>query len=407
MLNWFTFITSKMEEFDEFALALLDQLSVEINEEKDITKSLSKAIQALPTTIKFEDIDVLSRNIFPKLAEKVSQFTGISVPSETKLEFLDLIELKQLKGKKVFPTKDSVEFVNELFTAIAHENSDKMAQLMKKDPIKFLVYSTYAKSYISKISTTYGDYLDSTIFLNKFVLSSYPQIILQKQGEPYEVKFAYVNSGYVGALKMTILEEQIHAIQGNLHDINKKAVMEVNAINEELAKIILSLDDSTVNKLSEYLQLPPVPEEFPIARRANLFFMLNPDTFIVGVLGPDVMTFTKVTIDPKISEMLPQLLDIYQRWLKPIQIHHAAFSTMEGMAEFAVQNILKNDKEFQDYLVTFANTDISSYQVRKSMGMDFTSTVFSKIGKDTYRTLIDNPPTTRELKNPETYLKRL
>jgi hypothetical protein len=396
-----------MEEFDEFALALLDQLSVEINEEKDITKSLSKATHALPTTIKFEDMDVLSKNIFPKLADKVSQFTGISVPSETKLEFLDLIELKQLKGKKVFPTKDSVEFVNELFTTIAHENSDKMAQLMKKDPIKFLVYSTYAKSYISKISTTYGDYLDSTIFLNKFVLSSYPQIILQKQGEPYETKFAYVNSGYVGALKMTILEEQIHAIQGNLHNINKKAVMEVNAINEELATIILSLDDNTVNSLSEYLQLPPVPEEFPIARRANLFFMLNPDTFIVGVLGPDVMTYTKVTIDPKISEMLPQLLDIYQRWLKPIQIHHAAFSTMEGMAEFAVQNILKDDKEFQDYLVTFANTDISSYQVRKSMGMDFTSTVFSKIGKDTYITLIDNPPTTRELKNPETYLKRL
>jgi len=41
------------------------------------------------------------------------------------------------------------------------------------------------------------------------------------------------------------------------------------------------------------------------------------------------------------------------------------------------------------------------------MGMDFTSTVFSKVGKDTYRTLIDNPPTTRELKNPEVYLKRL
>jgi hypothetical protein len=406
MLNWFTFITSKMEEFDEFALALLDQLSVEINEEKDITKSLSKSIQTLPTTIKFKDIEVLSSSIFPKLADKVTQFTGISVPPQTKLEFLDLIELKQLKGKKVFATKDSVEFVNELFTAIAHENSDKIAQLMKKDPVKFLVYSTYAKSYISKISTTYGDYLDSTIFLNKFVLSSYPQIILQKQGEPYETKFSYVNSGYVGALKMTILEEQIHAIQGNLHDINKKAVMEVNAINEELAKIILALDDVTVNKLSEYLQLPPVPEEFPIARRANLFFMLNPDTFIVGVLGPDVMTFTKVTIDPKISEMLPQLLDIYQLWLKPIQIHHAAFSTMEGMAEFAVQKILKDDKEFQDYLVTFANTDISSYQVRKSMGMDFTSTVFTKLGKNTYQTLIDNPPTTRELKNPETYLKK-
>jgi len=396
-----------MEEFEEFALALLDQLSVEINEEKEITKSLSKAVQTLPTTVKFEDIEMLSKAIFPKMAEKIAQFTGISVPPETKLEFLDLIELKKLKGKKVFATKDSIEFVNELFTSIALEKSDRIAQLMKKDPVKFLVYSTYAKSYISKISTTYGDYLDSTIFLNKFVLSSYPQIILQKQGEPYEPKFEYVNSGYIGALKMTILEEQIHAIQSNLHEINKKAVNEVNSINEELAKIILTLDDTTVNKLSDYLQLPHVPEEFPIARRANLFFMLNPDTFIVGVLGPDVMTFTKVTIDPKISDMLPQLLDIYQRWLKPIQIHHAVFSTMEGMAEFAVQNILKDDKEFQDYLVTFANTDISSYKVRKSIGMDFTSTVFAKLGKNTYQTLIENPPTTRELKNPESYLKRI
>jgi hypothetical protein len=396
-----------MEEFEEFSLALLDQISIEINEEKEITKSLSKAVQALPTTVKFEDIELLSKIIFPKMAEKVAQFTGISVPPETKLEFLDLIDLKKLKGKKVFATKDSVEFVNELFSAIALEKSDAIAHLMKSEPVKFLVYSTYAKSYISKISTTYGDYLDSTIFLNKFVLSSYPQIILQKQGEPYESKFEYVNSGYIGALKMTILEEQIHAIQGNLHEINKKAVIEVNSINEELAKIILALDDVTVNKLSEYLQLPQVPEEFPIARRANLFFMLNPDTFIVGVLGPDVMTFTKVTIDPKISEMLPQLFDIYQKWLKPIQIHHAAFSTMEGMAEFAVQNILRDDKEFQDYLVTFANTDISSYQVRKSMGMNFTSTVFAKLGKNAYQALIDNPPTTRELKNPEIYLKRI
>ncbi|HSF27887.1 MAG TPA: hypothetical protein VLA53_02545, partial [Nitrosopumilaceae archaeon] len=307
----------------------------------------------------------------------------------------------------VFPTKDAIGFVDELFTAIALEKIDKLAELMKKDTARFLVYSTYAKSYISKISTTYGDYLDSKIFLNKFVLESYPQIILHKKGKPYESNFDYVNSGYIGALKMTILEEQIHSIQTNLQEINKQAVREVNAINEELAKIILGLDNTTVNKLSEYLQIPPIPEEFPIARRANLFFVLNPDTFIVQVLGPDVMTFTKVTVDPKISEMIPQLLDIYQRWLKPIQIHHAAFTTMEGMAEFAVQNILKDDKDFQNYLVTFANTDITTYQIRKSMGKDFAEAVFAKLGKDTYRTLIENPPTTRELKNPEVYLQRL
>ena len=396
-----------MEEFEEFALALIDQLSVEINEEKEISSTSSIAAQALDSKVKFEDIKVLVDNIFPRMANKVLEFTGIVVSPGAKIEILDLVELKKLKGRKVFPTTDAIGFVDDLFTAIALEKINKLTELMKSDTVKFLVYSTYAKSYISKISTTYGDYLDSKIFLNKFVLESYPQIILYKKGQPYESNFDYVNSGYIGALKMTILEEQIHSIQTNLQELNKQAVREVNAINEELAKIILALDNTIVNKLSEYLQIPPIPEEFPIARRANLFFVLNPDTFIVQVLGPDVMTFTKVTVDPKISEMIPQLLDIYQRWLKPIQIHHAAFTIMEGMAEFAVQNILNNDKDFQNYLVTFANTDITTYQVRRSMGKDFTQVVFSKLGKDTYRTLIENPPTTRELKNPEIYLQRL
>lgn len=395
-----------MEEFDEFALALIDQLSVEINEETEITSALTKATQDTAFKVKFEEIKVLSDAIFPQMAEKILHFTGIQVPPEVKIELLDLVEFKKLKGRKVFAPKDSAGFVDELFSAIALEKADKIAALMRDNIVKFFVYSTYAKAYISKISTTYGDYLDSKIFLNKFVLSSYPQIILHKGGPPYESKFDHVNSGYIGALKMTILEEQIHSIQTNLQEINKKAVSEVNVINEELAKTILALDDITINKLSEYLKIPLVPEEFPIARRANLFFMLNPDNFIVSVLGPDVMTFTKVTVDPKISEMLPEILDIYQRWLKPIQTHHAAFTTTEGMAEFAVQNILKDDKDFQNYVVNFANADISTYQIRKSMGKDFMDTVFAKYGENTYRILIDNPPTTKELKNPEIYLQR-
>jgi len=395
-----------MEEFDEFALALIDQLSVEINEEKEITSALTKATQDVAFKVKFEEIKALSDTIFPQMAEKVLQFTGIQVSHEIKIELLDLVEFKKLKGRKVFAPKDSVGFVDELFSAIALEKADKIAALMRDNIAKFFVYSTYAKAYISKISTTYGDYLDSKIFLNKFVLSSYPQIILHKGGPPYESKFDHVNSGYIGAMKMTILEEQIHSIQTNLQEINKKAVSEVNVINEELAKTILALDDATINKLSEYLKIPLVPEEFPIARRANLFFMLNPDNFIVSVLGPDVMTFTKVTVDPKISEMLPEILDIYQRWLKPIQTHHAAFTTTEGMAEFAVQNILKDDKDFRNYVVNFANADISTYQIRKSMGKDFMDTVFAEYSKNTYRILIDSPPTTKELKNPEIYLQR-
>lgn len=396
-----------MDEFEEFAFALLDQLSVELSEEGTIKESQSKAAEAFASKISFEDINDISKRLFSDSAQKVLEFTGIPVSDNTKVESPDLIEFKRLKGRKVFPTRNSASFVDELFTSIAHEDTEKITQLAKNNTAQFLVYSTYAKGYISQISTTYGDFYESSIYLNRFVLSGYPQIILHKRGAPYESNFDQVNSGYIGALKMTMLEEQMHSVQKNLYETNKNAVTMVNEINEELANIILALDSTKIKSLYEYLQLPAVPEEYPIAQRANLFFMLNPDNFIVRVLGPDVMTYTNVSVDPKILEMIPQLLDIYQRWLKPIQIHHAAFTVMEGMAEFAVRSILKDDRDFHNYLITFANTDISSYQVRKSMGMDFTEYVSSKMGKETYKKLIDNPPTTRELKNPESYLKRI
>jgi len=396
-----------MGEFEEFGEALLAQLSIEINEEKEISDLFSKISEDASFSVKFDSIEKICQEIFPQMAQKVNEFIGIPILPILKLEYLDLKEFKKMKGKKVFTDDKSRAYVDELFDAVSDENVQKIAELIKKDTAKFLVFSTYAKAYISKISTTYGDFLDSAIYLNKFILGSYPQIILYKQGPPYESRFGVVKSGYIGALKMTILEEQIHSLQQNLHDINKKAVVEVNVINEELAKIILSLENSVVDSLIEYLKLQPVPDEFPAAKRANLFFMLNPDNFIVNVLGPDVMTYTKVEIDPKISEMIPQLLDIYQRWLKPIQTHHAAFTTMEGMAEFAVQNILKDDKDFQNYLSTFMGTDFSAYQVRKSMGKEFTQAVFEKYGKESFKMIIEDSPSTLELKDPQRYLKRV
>ena len=258
-----------------------------------------------------------------------------------------------LKGRKVFATKQSREFVDNLFSAVADLDIKNIAELIEKDTQKFLVYSTYAKSYISKISTTYGDYLDSCVYLNKFILSNYPKIILYKQGQPYDSRKEQVESGYKGALKMTMVEELVHSTQDNLQEANKNAAINVNSINEELAKIILNLDKNATDSLYDYLQLQTVPDDFPIAKKANLFFMLNPDNFVVNVLGPDVMTYSNVEIDPKISEMIPELPDIYQRWLQPIQEHHAAFSTMEGMAEFTVQNVLQDDDDFQNYLTTF------------------------------------------------------
>ncbi|KAF6246416.1 hypothetical protein C6990_09500 [Nitrosopumilus sp. b3] len=396
-----------MGEFEEFAEALFGQLSVEINEEKEIMQLAINAREDIARKVEFKELEEIANEIFPDFKDKVQDFLGVKVADDLQLKFPELEDLKRLKGDKVFADPESKEFVKKLFNAVAKEDLKIIAELMKENTAKYLVYSTYAIQYISKITTTYGDYLDSVIYLNKFILSRYPQIILHKQGEPYESRFENVNSGYLGAVKMTVLEELIHSTQGNLHQINKNAAMEVNRINEELAGIILSLDNETVNKLSEYCQLQAVPDDFPFAKKANLFFFLNPDHFLIEQIGPDVMTFTHVEIDPKIGESIPQLLDIYKRWLVPIQQHHAAFTAMEGMAGFAIENILKDDKDFQNYLMTFMGTDFSSYQVRKSMGKDFTKAAYEKLGKETFKKMIEIPPNTRELKDPQLYLKKL
>ncbi len=404
---WYFLILYKLGEYEEFAEALFGQLSVEIDEENEITELAIKAKESLGDKVQFKELEDIAKEIFPVFKNKVENFLGVKVPENLQLKFLELVDLKKMKGDKVFADKETKVFVTELFHSVAKKDLKKIAELMEQNTAKYLVYSTYAIQYISKITTTYGDYLDSIIYLNKFILSKYPQIILYKQGEPYESRFENVNSGYIGAVKMTVLEELIHSAQENLQQVNKNAAMEVNKINEELASIILSLDTKTINKLSEYCQLQTVPDNFPFAKKANLFFFLNPDHFLIEQIGPDVMTFTHVEIDPKIGDSIPQLLDIYKRWLVPIQQHHAAFTAMEGMASFAIENILKDDKDFQNYLTTFMGTDFSAYQVRKSMGKDFTKTVYEKLGKATFKKMIEIPPNTRELKDPQLYLKKM
>ena len=267
----------ELGEFEEFAEALFGQLSVEINEENEIAKLANMAKDDLLNKVTFEELEKIATQAYPALKLKVEEFTGIRISENLRLEFPELIELKKLKGEKVFSDEKSKEFVRDLFDSVANDDQKRIAGLMKKDTAKYLVYSTYAIQYISKISTTYGDYLDSVIYLNKFVLSRYPQIILHKQGEPYESRFANVNSGYLGAVKMTVLEELIHSTQEKVQQLNKNAATQVYLINEELATIILELDNQTVNNLSEYLQLQAVPDNFPFAKKANLFFFLNPD----------------------------------------------------------------------------------------------------------------------------------
>lgn len=393
-----------MGELEEFSEALLDQLSIETNEEKAIASLIQKINEDKSFDLNFQTLEELSIQVYEEMKTKIKDFWDLDLP-KCEIKYPDLKEFKILKSKKVFAPKESGDYVKNIFEAVANEDRKTLVSLIKKDTSKFFVYSTYAKNYLSKISTTYGDYLESRIYLNKFVLSSYPQIILYKQGPPYESHFDSVNSGFMGALKMTILEEQVHSLQEKLHTINKEAISEVNKINEDLAKIILELKEEVVSELSEHLHLPFVPEEFPIARRANLFFTLNPDNFIVNVLGPDVMTFNRVEIDPKIAEFVPEIHQIYTDWLKPIQTHHASFTVMEGLAEFSVQKILETDPDFRNYLVTFMGTSISAYQVRKNMGKEFVQKVHEKYNKNTFNVLMDKMPSTREIKHPELYLK--
>ena len=259
-----------LSELDEFAEALMAQLSVEIDEEIEINQLAEKIEEDKNFVVEFDSVKNISQKIFPDLAQKVYSYTGLEVSNDLSIEYLGLDEFKKLKGKKVF-TNTARKFVDELFDAVAKNNLKKISEIIKEDTAKFLVYSTYVKSYISKISTTYGDYFNSKIYLNMFILGDYPKIILYKQGPPYEVRSESVKSGYFGALKMTILEEIIHSVQTNLQKLNIQAVIEVNAINEELAKTILALDDKIVTQLTEYLQLQNVPDEFKLAKRAICF----------------------------------------------------------------------------------------------------------------------------------------
>jgi len=166
-----------MSEFDEFAEALMGQLSVETDEEKVIAELAKKIKEDRSFTIEFDDIESVSKNLFADLTQSVNEYMGLEVSKELSIEYLKLDEFKRLKGKKVF-TENGRIYVDKLFDAVAKNDLKTISELIKEDTTKFLVYSTYVKSYISKISTTYGDYLDSKIYLNRFILDDYPRIIL-------------------------------------------------------------------------------------------------------------------------------------------------------------------------------------------------------------------------------------
>jgi len=147
-------ILCKLGEYDEFAEALFGQLSVEIDEEKEITELAIKAKEGLADKVQFRELEDIAKEIFPIFKDKVEDFLGVKVPDNLQLKFLELVDLKKMKGDKVFADKEAKVFVTELFHLVAKEDLKKIAELMQQDTAKYLVYSTYAIQYISKITTT-------------------------------------------------------------------------------------------------------------------------------------------------------------------------------------------------------------------------------------------------------------
>ena len=87
-----------MGEFEEFAEALFGQLSVEINEEKEISDLAIKAKEGLADKVQFKELEDIAKEVFPIYKDKVEEFLGVKVPDNLQLKFLELVDLKKMKG---------------------------------------------------------------------------------------------------------------------------------------------------------------------------------------------------------------------------------------------------------------------------------------------------------------------
>ena len=106
-----------LPELDEFAEALMAQLSVEIDEEIEIKQLAEKIEEDRNFMVEFDSVENISQKIFPDLVQKVYSYTGLEVSNDLSIEYLGLDEFKKLKGKKVF-TDTARKFVDELFVAV-------------------------------------------------------------------------------------------------------------------------------------------------------------------------------------------------------------------------------------------------------------------------------------------------
>jgi len=120
-----------MSELDEFAEALMGQLSVEIDEEKVIAELAAKIKEDRNFTVEFDGVESVSQGLFPELVQKVNEYMGLEVSGKLSIEYLKLDEFKRLKGKKVF-TENGRIFVDKLFEAVAKNDLKKISELETK-----------------------------------------------------------------------------------------------------------------------------------------------------------------------------------------------------------------------------------------------------------------------------------
>ena len=91
-----------MSELDEFAEALMGQLSVEIDEEKVIAELAKKIKEDRNFGVEFDSIENVSQGVFPDLVQRVNEYMELEVSEKLSIKYLKLDEFKRLKGKKVF-----------------------------------------------------------------------------------------------------------------------------------------------------------------------------------------------------------------------------------------------------------------------------------------------------------------
>ena len=89
-----------MGEFQEFTEALFAQLSVEIDEEKEIIKLASRANEDIGQKVEFKNLEDIATNIFSEYKGKVEEFLGIKIPENIELKFPELNGFENIKREK-------------------------------------------------------------------------------------------------------------------------------------------------------------------------------------------------------------------------------------------------------------------------------------------------------------------